>query len=80
MVGARKAQVIVGPVGIVVADALHGEITPGMAVAVGQSNAKRVLIPVNHCGNLVAGVEEQPMGRLIASAIELIGRELREPV
>ncbi len=72
LVGARKAHVIVGPVGIVIADALHGEITPEMARAVGQSGAVRVLIPVNQCDNLVAGVERQSMGRLIESAIDLI--------
>ena len=76
IVGARKAQVIVGPIGIVIADALHGEITPQMAAAVGQSSAKRILIPVNHCDNLVAGVGEQPLGRLIASAIELIKQDM----
>ena len=76
IVGARKAQVIVGPIGIVIADALHGEITSKMAVAVGQSEAKRILIPVNHCDNLVAGVGEQPLGRLIASAIELIKQDM----
>lgn len=72
LVGARRARVIVGPIGIVIADALHGEITPGMARAVGQSDATRVLIPVNQCDNLVAGMEQQPMGRLIESAIDLI--------
>ena len=72
LVGARKAQVIVGPVGMVIADALHGEITPKMARAIGQSDAVRILIPVNQCENLIAGVEEQPLGRLIDSAISLI--------
>ena len=48
-VGCRKADVIAGPVGIVIADALLGEITPKMAAAIGQSDAKRVLVPVNHC-------------------------------
>lgn len=72
LVGARKARVIVGPVGIVIADALHGEITPEMARAVGQSDAVRVLIPVNQCDNLVAGMEKQPLGRLVESAIALI--------
>lgn len=46
-VGCRKADVIAGPVGIVIADALLGEITPKMATAIGQSDAKRVLVPVN---------------------------------
>ena len=56
IVASRKADVIVGPVGIVIADALLGEITPKMAVAIGQSNATKILIPINKCENLVAGV------------------------
>lgn len=72
LVACRKANVIIGPVGIVIADSLFGEITPAMAVAVGQSRAKRILIPINHCDNIVAGVTEQPIGRLIQSAIEQI--------
>ena len=47
IVACRKADVIAGPVGIVIADSLGGEVTPKMAKAVGQSNAARVLIPVN---------------------------------
>lgn len=72
IVGCRKADVIVGPIGIVIADALYGEVTPAMAVAVGQSRAKRVLIPVNHCDNIIAGVAQQPLGSLIESAIKYI--------
>ncbi len=72
IVGARKADVIVGPVGIVIADALLGEITPAMAVAIGQSRAKRVLIPINHCDNLIAGVPDLSVSHLIQSAIDLI--------
>ena len=79
LVGARKARVIVGPVGIVIADALHGEITPEMARAVGQSDAVRVLIPVNQCDNLVAGMEKQPLGRLVESAIDLIRGVMQAP-
>ena len=44
LVNARRADVIVGPLGIVIADALLGEITPAMAAAVGQADAKRILI------------------------------------
>ena len=74
IVGARKADVIIGPVGIVIADALYGEITPAMAVAVGQSGAKRILIPINHCDNIIAGVPELSVGRLIQSVLEEIAR------
>lgn len=72
VVGCRKADVIVGPIGIVIADALLGEITPKMAVAVGQSNAKRILIPINHCDNIVAGVSDLAVGRLIQCALDEI--------
>ena len=73
-VGCRHADVISGPVGIVIADSLFGEITPAMAVSVGQSNAKRVLIPVNHCDNIVVGVNDLTVGRLVDAAVAEIGR------
>ena len=70
--GCRRADIIAGPLGIVIADALLGEITPAMALAVGQSRAKRILIPVNHCDNIVVGVADLNMGHLIADAVEKI--------
>ena len=54
------------------ADALLGEITPAMAAAVCQSGAKRVLIPVNHCDNYIVGVPEQPIGDLVAAAVQKV--------
>ena len=69
MVCCRTADVIIGPVGIVIADALLGEVTPKMAVAVGQSRAKRILIPVNHCDNYIAGVGDLSMTGLIESVV-----------
>ena len=69
VVAARKADIIIGPIGIVIADAMLGEITPKMAVAVGQSNATRVLLPVNKCDNLVAGVADTTMSVIIEDAI-----------
>ena len=70
IVGCRRADVIVGPVGIVIADALYGEITPNMALAVGQSRAKRILMPVNHCDNIIAGVPDLTLSRLVESVVE----------
>lgn len=77
LVAARWADVIVGPVGIVIADSLLGEITPAMAVAVGQSAARRILIPVNLCGNTVVGVPDLTVSSLIRAALEEIRREVR---
>ena len=72
IVCSRSADIIVGPIGIVIADSLLGEITPKMAVAVGQANAKRVLIPMKNCGNIVAGVSDLNMSGLITAAVEEI--------
>ena len=72
VVNCRHADVIVGPIGIVIADALLGEITPAMAAAVCQSGAKRVLVPINHCENYVVGVPEQPVGQLVSAAAQKV--------
>ena len=69
VVNARRARIIAGPLGIVIADALLGEVTPAMATAVGSSDAVRVLIPMNRCDTLVAGVAEKPMGELMDDAV-----------
>ena len=72
IVCARTADIIVGPVGIAIADSLLGEITPAMAAAVGQSNAKKILIPVNKCNNMIVGVGDKKTSDLIKEAIEMI--------
>ncbi|MDE7276778.1 MAG: DUF3842 family protein, partial [Lachnospiraceae bacterium] len=53
----------------VIADALFGEITPIMAKAVAQSSAKRILIPINHCDNIVVGVSDLNIRKLIQDVI-----------
>lgn len=72
VVNARRAKIIAGPLGIVIADALLGEVTPAMAMAVGRSDAVRVLIPMNRCDTLVAGVADKPMGELVEDAVRRI--------
>ena len=70
LVAARKADIIIGPLGIVVADSLGGEITPAMANAVAQSNAKRILLPFKNCDNVIVGVSDYTLVNLIQLAIE----------
>lgn len=72
VVGCRRADIVAGPIGIVMADAMLGEITPAMAAAVGQSNATRVLIPMNRCATLVAGVAHISTAALLEDAVEKI--------
>ena len=74
VVACRRADVIVGPVGIVIADSMLGEITPKMALAVAQSSAKRVLIPFNHCDNVIAGVQDFSASALIRAAVAEVAR------
>ena len=69
IVACRKADVIIGPVGIVITDSLMGEITDKMAVAIARADAVRILIPVNKCENLIAGVPNLNTGALIEDAI-----------
>lgn len=71
-VACRKADVIMGPVGIVIADSMLGEITSRMAAAVGQSQAGRILIPVNMCDNIVVGIADLPMTKKVESAVEAL--------
>lgn len=70
IVACRKTDVIIGPIGIVIADALMGEVTPKMAMAVGQADAVRILLPVNKCDNLIAGVSNLTMAVLIEDVIK----------
>lgn len=72
IVGSRKADIIIGPIGIVIADSLFGEITPTMALAVGQSNAKRILIPINHCDNIIVGVPDLTSAKLISGVTDKV--------
>ena len=69
IVACRDADVIVGPLGILAADSLLGEITPAMAVAVGQSRAVKLLLPVNQCKNIVVGTQQMTLAQLVAEAV-----------
>jgi hypothetical protein len=79
LVACRKADVIMGPIGIVIADSLLGEITPKMAVAVGQADAARILIPMNKCENLIAGISGMNTASLIADAMEKLRSVVEHP-
>jgi hypothetical protein len=76
-VACRKADIILGPMGIVIADALLGEVTPAMAKAVGQSDAVRILLPSDKCSTLVAGVGSQGMSALIGDTMDKLADLLK---
>ncbi len=72
IVNARTADVIAGPIGILVSNALYGEVTPAMARAIGESAAVKLLLPVNRCGSIVIGVKEQSLADQIREAVSRI--------
>jgi hypothetical protein len=73
----RNADIIVGPIGIAIADSIWGEITPKIALAVGQSSASRIFLPMNLCDNYVAGVEKIAVSQLIEDCILKIGEIIK---
>lgn len=70
IVACRDADVIIGPIGILSADSMLGEISPTMAVAVGQSKAVKLLLPVNRCNNQVVGVKPLTINELVKETVE----------
>ena len=72
------ADGVLGPVGILVANAILGEVTPAMAEAVGSCQAKKFLVPMNSCGVLVAGVEELPLPAYVSKAVDSLAAELKK--
>ena len=78
IVGARTADIIIGPIGIVIADALMGEITPAMSAAIGQSSAYKILIPVNRCNHYIAGCGDHSLGEYIKQVCEETEKEIKK--
>lgn len=72
IVNCRDADYIVGPIGIIVADALHGEVSPAMTVAISQSRAKKILLPVSRCNTEVVGAGDLPLPQMIQQAVDAI--------
>ena len=72
VVACKEADIIVGPIGIIIADALLGEVSKEMATAISSCNAKKVLIPLNKCDVLVAGVKAKNTNELLEETISII--------
>ena len=78
VVNAKNADIIVGPLGIVIADSMLGEVTPKMAEAVGGSCAQKLLIPTNSCNNIVIGTESLSLNELVLITVDRISKTVKE--
>ena len=72
VVACRKADIIIGPIGIVIANAMYGEVTPAMACAIASSPAKKVFIPYNQYEIFIVGVEETSIKNFVVEAVKKI--------
>lgn len=79
LVNTADADIIIGPMGIVLADSLLGEITPAMACAVGKSRAYKILLPVNRCNHHVIGCQDIPLSESIRLVTEEVKKRLQTP-
>jgi len=66
----RNADIIIGPLGVCLSGAMHGEISAAMAAAVCESPALKLLVPVSKCNAKIIGVTDKNMAQHVA---ELIG-------
>jgi hypothetical protein len=71
---ADKVDMITGPIGIIMANAMLGELTPSMARAVGESSCKKILVPIEKCSIIIAGNRTMPMQMLINDVISKVGK------
>lgn len=78
IVNSKKSHIIVGPLGIAVANAMLGEVTPKMAEAIGNSDAQKILIPTNNCNNYVAGTENLSINELVFITVDKISKIISE--
>lgn len=72
IVASKDADIIIGPIGIIIADSMLGEVTPAMATAIGQSKAAKILIPVNKCNTHIVGSQDLPMSDYIKLAVDSV--------
>jgi hypothetical protein len=75
---APETDIIIGPLAIIMANSMMGEVTPGMSQAISSSNALKILIPLTQESVKVVGVSGEPLPHLIDKAIEIIKGEKKD--
>ncbi|MCT4543016.1 MAG: DUF3842 family protein [Vallitalea sp.] len=72
----KKVDIIVGPLAIMVPDAMMGEITKEIALSISSSEAKKILLPLNKCNMVIAGIENIKLNKLIEIVVEEVLKEI----
>ena len=66
----KQADIIIGPVGIIMANAMMGELTPIMAQAIAASPARKLLLPLSRENIVIVGLAQMPLPHLIDTMID----------
>lgn len=75
----QRVDYILGSVGIITANAMHGEVTPAMAKAISDSFAKKILIPLSSGNIEIVGVDKSiPLPKIIDNAAHMISTLIYE--
>jgi hypothetical protein len=74
----QQVDVIVGPISILIANAMMGELTPKMATAVGSSSARKILLPLTQERIQIIGVSKDPLPHLVSQAVNKVGTIVKE--
>ncbi len=78
VVTSGRADLILCPIGMVLCDAMLGEVTPAMAMAVGRSRAHKILLPVSRCQTTIAGTPKMSMAEAVQKAVDEAVLRIRE--
>ncbi|MBQ4435394.1 MAG: DUF3842 family protein [Clostridia bacterium] len=78
-VNAMNADLIIAPIGMLLADGMLGEVTAEMAAAIGRSHAEKILIPSARCGVTVAGIKSGTVAEAVAQAVRMAAERIKKP-
>jgi NAD(P)-dependent dehydrogenase (short-subunit alcohol dehydrogenase family) len=78
ILNADRADILIGPLSIMLPNAMLGELTPKMAEAIVLSKAKKFLLPLNQEGVNVIGIEKEPLPHLIEKIVEVVRQEIEK--
>ena len=71
-------DLVIGPIGIILANAMYGEISPRMAEAISSSPAMKYLIPMSQSNVRIVGSHEKTIAEYIDDLIELLKKRIHE--
>ncbi len=75
---AQRSDLILGPIGVVLANGIMGEVSPAAASAVSGAECVKILIPSPTCGTLIAGTEDCRLEEYLRRAVDLALQELEK--